>query len=190
MTATRLTIVVGLALLVLTCTWATAQPKAEPKLVFASTVMPGMPRPGDEVYSGLLIALWSDGTVVHARDPRKPGRDLQAGRVRLDQVTLLLSELKEAGFYQSHKGGGVIPDSASVTLISESEGRTVRHSNWWTDPDRASLNADSGDDERRFAMMWTRSRTAAAFARPGSSVPLPSDKAAEALYKKAEQSLR
>ncbi len=156
-----------------------AQP-AKPTVVFQVMRDAGM-----SIDGGLVIAGWSDGTVVFAMDPDKAGKNLQAGTITPEQLKATLDELNDAGFFGDLRFYNWPPDASHTIMAGVREGKTTKYA--WVDHLSVPWGAHVGAEPKfkAFAKLWANSRTIMAFACPTAYKPIHDVPDVELRYKVA-----
>ncbi len=158
-----------------------AQP-AKPTVVFQVMRDAGMSIDGG---GGLVIAGWSDGTVVFAMDPDKAGKNLQAGTITPEQLKATLDELNVAGFFGDLRFYNWPPDASHTIMAGVREGKSTKYA--WVEQLSVPWGAHVGADPtfKAFAKLWAASRTILAFACPTAYKPIHDVPDVELRYKAA-----
>ncbi len=109
-------------------------------------------------FNGLEMAVWADGFVLFAPDPKKVGRELQKGQIRPEQVERILELISSAGFFNLDAACYTVPSGKSVTIAARH--REKRNLHIWDevlDPGWGA-NIRPTPEYDAFKAMWTQVR--------------------------------
>jgi hypothetical protein len=99
------------------------------------------PDPHEEVMR-LVVAVWSDGTIVWSEHGRKGGRPYLTANVREARVKQLLSDLKEAGFFRELKRTRWFGPDSGYMVIAANDGSDCQRLASWHDGRESVTNQD------------------------------------------------
>ncbi len=91
---------------------------------------PAFTGPNTPRVSGVLAAVWDDGTIVRSASEAAVGKEYIRGRLTPDQIGALRQFVTDSGLHLQKPGGNVAVDAASVDLTLRIYGaaRTWAHS--------------------------------------------------------------
>ncbi len=110
--------------------------------------------------SGLLLAVWEDGTMLFAARQSAPGERLLVGRAEKAEVSNMLEAVKAAGFFEEKREHYAVPDSASTTIRVRNGKNKGLHT--WHERLLPGFGGDINTDTvyRQFIRMWKKTRGA------------------------------
>jgi hypothetical protein len=122
----------------------------------------------------LRVAIWDDGRVLVAQDPKEWGHDLQQAQLSGEQVAQLKRAVLATGVFELSRTSYLVPDAPFDCLVVNFEGQHA--SLWWDERETLNYGANSADPAPaylRFKECWKAVNALAIAACPRASEPSP-----------------
>jgi hypothetical protein len=115
---------------------------------------------------GLRIAIWEDGRVLFAADPKKWGQKLQQGFLSPERVTELKKRLAETGVFALKGTAYLVPDASTDCILVDLG--TKQQLLYWDEVESKSygINSDPTPDHLKFKDCWKALNRLALASRP------------------------
>jgi hypothetical protein len=110
---------------------------------------------------GLIIGVWSDGTIVWSDNRKTGGPPYLTAAVAPERVQKLLTDLADAGFFDETYENYYPPDASHTVLAADSGTRRKRLATWMDLVRPATAAGDKPEPrphEAHFEQVWTPSR--------------------------------
>ncbi|MCW1913596.1 hypothetical protein OJ996_08420 [Luteolibacter sp. GHJ8] len=126
----------------------------------------GMRLVKDRKAPSLRFAIWEDGRVIRADDPRTWGSPLREGRLSPEQVTELKARMAGSGVFALKRTNAAVPDAPLHAMVVNLEGqRQILH---WDEREipNYGINISPNADDLAFMRCWKALNRAGTAVKP------------------------
>ncbi len=129
----------------------------------------GMRRVSDQRAPSLRYAIWEDGTVVFANDPKEWGSGLRRGKLGVDQVARIKEQIAGSGIFGLQRTHALVPDAPAMCMAVRLEGK--KQVLYWDEREMPSygINIAPTADDLEFIRCWKFVNRVGVGARPPGS---------------------